>query len=97
MAAIVPVLTSIGGLLGASGAAATAIGAATVGFGASKLVGGGKSAPAAAAAAPVAGPKVMPLADGEAVAAAKKRSITMQMQRGGRSSTMLTGDSETLG
>lgn len=55
---------------------------------------GKKSAPAPA---PTEGPKVMPLADDQAVAAAKKRSLAMQMQRGGRSSTMLTGDSETLG
>lgn len=55
---------------------------------------GGKSAPAPA---PAAGPKVMPLADDAAVAAAKKRSLMMQVQRGGRQSTMLSGDSETLG
>lgn len=43
------------------------------------------------------GPVVMPLADGEAVQRARRRSITTQSQRGGRSSTMLTSDSDKLG
>ncbi len=48
------------------------------------------------AAEPVAGPKVMPIADDEAVKRAKRRSIIQQMGRGGRSSTMLTG-TDSLG
>lgn len=55
-----------------------------------------KSTPAATPAA-TAGPRVMPLADGGAVMAARKKSIAAQMARGGRSSTMLTSDSDTLG
>lgn len=62
-----------------------------LGFGASKLLGPKPQAATASA------PKVMPMADDDAVAAAKRKSMMAQMQRGGRSSTMLTGDSETLG
>ena len=40
----------------------------------------------------VPGPKVMPIADDMSVKRAKRRSILQQMNRGGRSSTMLTGD-----
>jgi hypothetical protein len=48
--------------------------------------------------APAATPRVMPIADDEAVRAAKRRSIASQRQRGGRSSTILTGGStEKLG
>jgi hypothetical protein len=43
------------------------------------------------------GPIVMPLADDDKIKAAKRRAIATQMQRGGRSSTLLTGDSDTLG
>lgn len=43
-------------------------------------------------AEPVAGPKVMPLADDEAIKRAKKASILKQMARGGRTSTMLSSD-----
>lgn len=43
------------------------------------------------------GPKVMPLADDNAVLQARKKSIAAQMQRSGRTSTMLTTDSDTLG
>jgi hypothetical protein len=42
-------------------------------------------------------PQVMPLADDEAVRLARKRSLAAMMQRGGRSSTMLSSDSDTLG
>lgn len=49
-------------------------------------------------AAPVEdGPKVMPLADDEAVKRAKKQSLLQQMGRGGRSSTILSDDSDSLG
>jgi hypothetical protein len=54
---------------------------------------GKKKAPAPA---PVADTPVMPLPDDQAIAAAKKRSIAQQLQRGGRSSTILTGDSTDL-
>lgn len=60
------------------------------------LLGSGKKK--AAAPAPVAeAPKVMPLPDDEAVRRAKKQSILRQMGRGGRQSTMLTGDGDKLG
>lgn len=42
------------------------------------------------------GPIVMPLADDEAVARAKRLSIAQQLARGGRSSTILS-DQQTLG
>lgn len=48
-------------------------------------LGGSKAAPAASP-----GPIVMPLPDNEAVMRAKRRSIAGQLQRGGRSSTILT-------
>lgn len=54
-----------------------------------KLLGGKK------AAAPVA-ETVMPIADDEAARAARKKSIALQRQRGGRTSTILT-DNEPLG
>jgi hypothetical protein len=38
------------------------------------------------------GPRVMPLADDEAVRQARRKSLLKQMARGGRSSTMLTGE-----
>lgn len=41
--------------------------------------------------------QTMPMADDEAVRRARKRSIAAQMKRSGRSSTMLSNDSETLG
>lgn len=60
------------------------------------LLGGKKKA--AATPAPTAGPLVMPLADDEKIKAAKRRSVAAQLQRGGRSSTILSGSpSETLG
>lgn len=59
-----------------------------------KLFGKKKSAPAPTEA-PV---PTMPLPDDQAVALAKKQAIIRQMSRGGRSSTILTGDSgSTLG
>lgn len=48
----------------------------------------------AVAAAP--GPAVMPDADSEAVAAAKRRKMAALKNRGGRASTILAGE-ETLG
>lgn len=39
----------------------------------------------------------MPLADDDAVKMARKRSISAQRSRGGRTSTFLTGDGDTLG
>jgi len=57
------------------------------------LFGGKKKA---AETAPEAAP-VMPLADDEAVRRAKKRSTIGQMGRSGRSSTILTDDSDKLG
>lgn len=57
-------------------------------------IGGKKKAPAPA---PVETPNVMPIADDEAVRRARKQSIIRQMGRSGRSSTMLSADSDTLG
>lgn len=57
------------------------------------LLGGSKKK---AEPAPV-GPKVMPLADDEAIKRARKASIIQQMGRGGRSSTILSDDSDSLG
>ncbi len=42
-------------------------------------------------------PQVMPMADDEAVKRAQRASMMQQVGRGGRSSTMLSGESETLG
>lgn len=55
---------------------------------------GGKKKKAAPAEA---GPKVMPLADDEAVKRARKISMLQQIGRGGRTSTMLSDDTDTLG
>lgn len=46
---------------------------------------------------PSQAPITMPLADDDAVKRAKRRSISAQMGRGGRTSTMLTGETDTLG
>lgn len=71
-----------------------ALGVASFGLLGSKLLGGKKKSAAAKADD---GPKVMPLADDEAVMRARRLSIQKQMGRGGRTSTMLTEDSDTLG
>lgn len=47
--------------------------------------------------APEKGPVVMPISDDEEVRRARKRSIIEQMSRGGRQSTMLSADSDSLG
>lgn len=67
-----------------------------LGVGGSLLAGALMPKPQAPAATAQA-PKVMPLADDQAVADAKRRSMMAQMQRGGRTSTMLSSDSDTLG
>lgn len=60
------------------------------------LMGGGKKKAAAPATAPAE--RVMPIADSEQVARARKDSILRQQGRAGRSSTILTGaSSSTLG
>ena len=43
------------------------------------------------------GPAIMPLADDEKIKAAKRKKIAQQVQRGGRNSTILTNDSDSLG
>jgi hypothetical protein len=74
-------------MIGGIGAAGGAIGS---------MIGSKKAA--APVEAPKPGPVVMPLADGEAARAARRRSMAAQLQRGGRSSTMLTGsNSDRLG
>lgn len=55
---------------------------------------GKKDKPVTPAPAPA---PTMPIADDEAVRRAKRRSIAMQLARGGRSSTILTGDGDKLG
>lgn len=57
----------------------------------------GASAPPPTQAPTAAAPSVMPTPDDEAMRLAKRRSMMQQFQRRGRSSTILTGDSETLG
>lgn len=59
------------------------------------LLGGKKKKKAEPAPEPA--PAVMPVADDEAIRQAKKRSIAAQMKRSGRSSTILSSSSETLG
>lgn len=83
-AAIFPALKIAGGLL-LGKVASKAVGS---------VIGGKKKAPAPA---PEAGPKVMPLADDEAIRRARKNALVRQLGRSGRSSTILSGDSETLG
>ena len=63
----------------------------------SKLVGGLFKKKPAAAAPTQAGAPVMPIADDEAVMRARKVSMIRQRSRGGRSSTILSQGSETLG
>lgn len=61
--------------------------------GAAKAVGiGGKKKPAET---PAAGPVVMPLADDDAVMRARRAALARQ--RSGRTSTMLTDSTDTLG
>lgn len=60
-----------------------------------KPFGSSKKKPAATAAAP--GPVVMPLADDEAIRRSRRKSLASMLNRGGRNSTMLTADSDTLG
>lgn len=57
------------------------------------LFGGGKQAAAPAPAPVVAKPTVMPTPDDAAIAAAKKKSIAAIVNRQGRASTILSGDS----
>lgn len=62
------------------------------------MFGGSKDKPQQAAPPPVEAPTVMPVADGDAAAAAKKKSLVAQIQRRGRASTILTGgETETMG
>lgn len=61
----------------------------------SQLFGGGKKE--SAEPAETDGPVVMPLADDDKIAAAKKKAIAARLQRGGRQSTILSNDSDTLG
>ena len=55
-----------------------------------KLLGGGKKKSSQSSG------RVMPIAEDEAAMAARKKSIALQRQRGGRTSTILT-DNEPLG
>lgn len=83
MAAALPMLlmSAVGGIASAA---------------ASSLIGGKKSAPAPTPTAGQ-GPIVMPLADDANRLRARKRSIATQAQRSGRTSTILSGESDKLG
>jgi hypothetical protein len=60
------------------------------------IIGGGKKATPTATVT-TGDPPIMPTADDAAVKRARRRSITEQLARGGRSSTMLTSDGDKLG
>lgn len=45
----------------------------------------------------IPGQPVMPVVDDKAVQEARRRMLAMQMARGGRASTILTSEKETLG
>jgi hypothetical protein len=62
------------------------------GMAASSLLSPKEKPPVAAPAAPA----VMPIADDESVRRARRRSLAMQLNRGGRDSTILS-DGDTLG
>lgn len=76
----------------ALGALPTLIGGIIGGKLIESAIGGGGSAPAPTT--PTAQP-VMPQADDQKVKDAKKKSIAMQLQRGGRDSTILTSGSDS--
>ncbi len=83
-------------------ALAPAILASVAGAAASTVLGKMTSKNGAPPTPPVAEPtKVMPMADSESTAAARKRAMVTQSQRQGRASTILTqndkNDSDTLG
>ena len=62
------------------------------------IFGSNKSAAPAAPAAPaIEKPTPMPTVDDEANSKAKKKSIVAMMQRQGRASTIMTGDTEAMG
>jgi len=87
------VFKTVGSLAGLPfGLIGSAIGG-TVGSLAGSLFGKKKSGGSPSSPAPV-----MPIADDEAVKRARRRSVASQMQRGGRTSTMLSdSDNSTLG
>lgn len=88
-------ILKVGGLLAApfTGGASLALTAGLAGAGLASSLLKKKSGSPQAAPAPV-----MPIADDEAVKRARRRSVASQMQRGGRTSTMLTdSDNSTLG
>lgn len=61
------------------------------------LLGIGGKKKADTVATPVAATPVMPTADADTVLRAKRKAMAQQMQRGGRTSTMLTDNSDSLG
>lgn len=94
MEAIGAGLASIFSSIGA--AAGTTAGQAVIAGTASSVVGAGLSAALAPDAPQPKGPTPMP--DQSAIDQAKKRSLLLQRQRGGRESTILSqGDGGTLG
>jgi hypothetical protein len=81
-------------------AALPILGKVAVGLVGSKLIGsifGGKKDKTPAATPAAATPAVMPTPDDNAIQMARKRSIVLQMSRGGRASTMLTPTGSKLG
>lgn len=64
----------------------------------SGIFGGGQEAPQLPAPTPVqAAPDPTPIADESTIARKKKEALARQQTRGGRSSTIISGDSDTLG
>ena len=93
------ILKVVGGVVGAGlggliGGPIGAIAGAGIGGSIGNAVGKG---PKSAVAPTQAGAPVMPIADDQAVMRARKVSMLKQRSRGGRSSTILSQGSETLG
>lgn len=64
----------------------------------SGIFGGGAATPALPEPTPVqAAPEATPIADETTIARKKKEAAARAQQRGGRSSTILSGDGDTLG
>jgi hypothetical protein len=92
---ILKVAAGVGGTLLGGPLGVGALAGGLIGSQVGKAVAGGGKKKEAAVPMAEAAPRVMPLADDEAIRRAKLAS--MSRQRAGRSSTMLSEDSETLG
>ena len=62
-----------------------------------KIFGGGQKVSTPAVAPVVAAPKPAPVVDETEVMRKKKQAAAAQQNRGGRQSTILSGESDTLG